>query len=191
MATMLLGMLIFFAAHSVRIFAEPWRRRKIEQLGPLGWKGLFALVSLLGLVLMIWGYGATRDDPELWQPPLWAKHITILLTLPAFVLVAAAYLPGSHFKSATGHPMLLGVKLWALAHLLANGRAGDMLLFGAFLLWASADFATARRRDRAEGGAAPAASVRGDSLVLAVGLAAWAGFAMFGHLRLIGVSPLG
>ncbi len=191
MGSMLLGMLFFFSAHSVRIFAEPWRQRMIARLGPLGWKGLYALVSLLGLVLMVRGYATTLDAPELWQPPPWAKHIAILLTLPAFVLIVAAYLPASHFKSLTGHPMLLGVKLWALGHLLANGRAADMLLFGAFLLWAIADFAAARRRDRAAGRLAPAASLRGDSLVLVVGLAAWGGFALFLHLRLIGVAPLG
>ena len=191
MERMLLGMVIFFGAHSIRIVAGRWRDRQVARLGPLAWKGAYSLVSLLGLGLMIWGYGETRSGPALWSPPEAMRHVAILLTLPAFVLVVAAYLPRSHFRAALGHPMLAGVKLWALAHLLANGRVGDIVLFGAFLLWSIAAFAAARRRDRVTGGPRVDGSFKGDALALTVGLVAWAAFAMVGHIRLIGVAPLG
>ncbi|MCB1916941.1 MAG: NnrU family protein [Rhodocyclaceae bacterium] len=191
MGLMLLGMSIFFGAHSVRIFAAPWRERQLAKLGPIAWKGAYSLVSLLGLLLMVWGYGETRGEAELWSPPQAMRHIAILLTLPAFVLVVAAYLPRNHLRTALGHPMLAGVKLWALAHLLANGRAGDIVLFGAFLLWSVVAFAAARRRDRTAGRPKAEGSFKGDALALTVGLVAWAAFAMVGHMRLIGVAPLG
>ncbi|MCB1909941.1 MAG: NnrU family protein [Rhodocyclaceae bacterium] len=191
MGLMLLGMAIFFGAHSVRIVAGRWRDRQRARLGPLAWKGAYSVVSLVGLVLMVWGYAETRGGPELWSPPEAMRHVAILLTLPAFVLVVAAYLPRSHFRATLGHPMLAGVKLWALAHLLANGRAGDIVLFGAFLLWSIAAFAAARRRDRIAGGPRKEGSFKGDALALTVGLVAWATFAIVGHIRLIGVAPLG
>jgi len=191
MIVLLLGMLFFFSAHSVRIVADDWRERQRTRLGEQRWKGLYSVVSLVGLALMVWGYGETRMAADLWTPPLWARHIAVLLTLPAFVLIVAAYVPGSHLRSALGHPMLAGIKLWALAHLLANGRPGDLLLFGAFLVWSVVAFAAARRRDRAAQRPAPAGSFKGDALVLLVGLVAWGAFAAVGHLRLIGVAPLG
>src|SRR6185369_10346037 len=134
MTMLLVGLMLFFTAHSVRIFADPWRTRQRARLGELRWRGLYSLVSLAGLVLLIWGYGATRGAPGLWAPPRWTHHLAAVLTLPAFLLVVAAYVPGSHIKSAIGNPMVAGVALWALAHLLANGRPGDVLFFGAFLL---------------------------------------------------------
>ncbi|MCB1888055.1 MAG: NnrU family protein [Rhodocyclaceae bacterium] len=191
MTLLLVGILLFFSAHSVRIVADPWRTRQIARIGAMPWKGAYALISLAGLALMIWGYGETRAAAELWSPPVWARHIAVLLTLPAFVLIVAAYLPGSHFRASLGHPMLAGVKLWALAHLLANGRPGDLVLFGTFLLWAIVAFVAARRRDRLAAAPRPEGSFKGDTLALVVGLVAWALFAALGHARLIGVSPLG
>ncbi len=191
MIILLVGMLLFFSAHSVRIVADPWRTRQIARLGKATWKGAYALISLAGLGLMIWGYGETRGAAELWAPPVWARHIAVLLTLPAFVLIGSAYLPGSHFRAGLGHPMLAGVKLWAMAHLLANGRPGDLVPFGGFLLWAIIAFIAARRRDRLAATRRPGGSFKGDTLALVVGLVAWALFAALGHARLIGVSPLG
>ena len=189
MSLLLLGMLFFFAAHSVRILAEDWRQRQIANFGPMAWKGLYSLLSLAGLALIVWGYGETRGMPELWSPPTWTRHVAALLTLPAFILLVAAYVPRNRLKAAIGHPMLAGVKLWALAHLLANGRAADLLLFGAFLLWAVAAFVTARRRDRASGTHPAAGRLSGDLTVFALGTLAWALFAMRGHAWLIGVAP--
>jgi len=190
MTLLIIGLAMFFAAHSVRIVAEPWRTRLRARLGEGPWKGLSSLVSLTGLVLMIWGYGMTRGAPELWSPPLWTRHLAALLTLPAFLLLVAAYVPGNHLKAAVGNPMVAGVALWALAHLLSNGRPGDLLLFGAFFLWAVIDFIAATRRDRATGLIHPPGRPAGDARVLVIGLAAWALFAFYGHVWLIGVRPL-
>ena len=186
---MILGMLIFFATHSVRIVAEGWRDAQVARMGELVWKGVYALVSLVGLALMVWGYGETRSAPELWRPPLWSRHAAALLTLPAFVLVLAAYVPGTRIKGAIGHPMVFGVALWALAHLVSNGRAGDLLLFGAFLVWASADYVSARRRDRRMATRYRAGPIVRDALAIVAGIAVWSIFAWWGHAWLIGVAP--
>ena len=121
-------------------------------MGPLGWKALYSVISIAGFVLIAYGYGLTREAPvDLWAPPVWTRHLASLLTLPVFVLVAAAYVPGTRIKAALGHPMILGVKAWALAHLLSNGRLADVILFGSFLAWAILDYRAARKRDRQQG----------------------------------------
>ncbi|MBK7472973.1 MAG: NnrU family protein [Betaproteobacteria bacterium] len=191
METLLAGLLIFLGAHSVRIVAPGWRERRIAQLGANGWKGLYSLVSLAGLVLIVWGYGMTRGVPELWSPPVWTRHLASLLTMVSFVLVTAAYVPKNRIKAALGHPMVAGVKIWAFAHLISNGRPGDIVLFGAFMVWAIVTFLAARRRDRAAGTRYPPGALAGDLLVVAIGLAAWALFAFDGHQWLIGVRPFG
>lgn len=190
MSTLTLGLLLFLGVHSTRIFADGWRTRQVARLGEKRWKGIYALLSLIGFGLMVWGYGQTRGVPAaLWQPAEWTRHLAALLTVPAFVLLAAAYVPGNRIKRRLGHPMVAGVALWALAHLLANGRPGGVLLFGAFLLWAVLDFAAARRRDRAAGTRQATGSLARDGLALAVGLGAWLLFAGFAHRWLIGVAP--
>src|SRR5438105_15400683 len=132
MAVLILGLILFLGAHSVRIVADDWRARQIARLGAGPWKGLYTLVSIGGFVAIVYGYGMTRAAPvDLWAPPFWTYHATIALTVPAFVLLAAAYVPRNHLKAWLGHPMLAGTKLWALAHLLSNGRLGDIALFGA------------------------------------------------------------
>lgn len=192
MTMLLLGLVVFLGAHSVRIVAEPWRQRRIAQMGPGAWKGLFSLVSLVGLSLVIWGYGLARAVPvELWSPPVWTRHLSSLLTLAAFVLVAAAYVPRNRIRAAVGHPMLAGVKLWALAHLLSNGRLADVVLFGAFLAWALFDFRAARARDRARGVVPVVGSVSGDLATLVLGVGAALVFALWLHAPLIGVRPFG
>jgi len=191
MLVLIAGLILFLGAHSVRICADDWRNRQIAKLGEKPWKGIYSIVSIVGFALIVWGYGATRADPvALWEPPLWTRHLASLLTLPAFVLLAAAYIPGTRIKAALGHPMVIGVKLWAAAHLLANGRLGDIALFGAFLLWAVFDFSAAKRRDRTAGRVYSAAPgfVR-DGLAVTIGIAAWAAFAFHLHGWLIGVRP--
>ena len=175
----------------MRIFADGWRSRQLARLGDKRWKGLYSLVSLAGLVLIVWGYGLTRAAPDWWSPPLWTRHAAALLTVPSFVLLAAAYVPKNHLKAALGHPMLAGVQFWAFAHLIANGRPGDVLLFGAFLAWAIAGFISARRRDHAAGTHYLPGTMSGDLLAAAIGLLAWALFAFYGHQWLIGVRPIG
>jgi uncharacterized membrane protein len=192
MTALILGLLIFIGAHSVRIVANGWRVGRIAQLGEMPWKGLYSLASLAGLALIVWGFGLTREVPvDLWIPPQWTRYVTSLLTLPAFILVAAAYVPGNSFKAAIGHPMVAGVKLWALAHLVSNGRLGDVLLFGAFLVWAALDFRSARRRDRAAGVQRAPGTPGRNAATIAAGVIAWAGFAAFLHAWLIGVKPFG
>jgi uncharacterized membrane protein len=182
------GLAIFLGAHSVRIFAEDWRTAQVARLGEKGWKGVYSLVSLIGLVLLIWGFGQARLEPVvLWSTPLWTRHLAALLTLLAFVLIAAAEVPGNAIRANLKHPMVLGVKVWALAHLLANNTLADLILFGAFLLWSVFDFRSARRRP-ADLGAEPVSAARTALVVVGGGLA-WAAFAGFGHQWLIGVRP--
>lgn len=191
MTFLVLGLLLFLAAHSVRMIAPDWRARCIRRLGTMGWKGLFALVSVVGLVLLVYGFGLARMHPVLlYVPPLWLRHLNALFTLVAFVLIAAAYLPRNHFRARLGHPMLAGVKIWALGHLLATGMLHDVVLFGSFLVWAIFDFVVSRRRDRREGVIWPAGSWSGDVLAVVVGVIAWAVFAFVLHGWLIGVDPM-
>jgi uncharacterized membrane protein len=190
MTYLILGLLLFLGIHSVRIVADPWRSAQIARIGEMRWKGVYSLLSAVGLGLIISGYGLARaGDVALWVPPLPMRHLAAGLTLPAFILLVAAYLPGSHIKAKVGHPMVAGVKLWALAHLLANGNRADALLFGAFLAWAIADFIAARRRDRIAGRSYPVCCWTRDASVVAIGTLAWAVFALWGHAWLIGVAP--
>ncbi len=190
MAYLIVGLLIFLGVHSLRIVADDWRTARIARSGENAWKGMYSLASAAGLGLIVWGYGLARVEPlVLWPTPPWAGHAAALLTLPAFILLVAAYVPGNRIKAAVGHPMVAGVKLWALAHLLANGSLADLLLFGGFLVWAVASFAAARRRDRAAGRTYAVLGWPRDAAVAAIGIAAWAGFAFWGHAALIGVGP--
>jgi uncharacterized membrane protein len=192
MRLLVLGLIVFLGCHSIRIVADPWRSRQVARLGPNGWKGAYSLVSLAGFALIVWGYAQARLDPVvLYAPPVWTRHLAALLTLPAFVLLAAAYVPGTRIKAKLGHPMVAGVKLWALAHLVANGTLADVLLFGAFLAWAIADFVAARRRDRLAGTVYVAGPASRDVIAATVGLVAWAAFAFWLHGLLIGVRPFG
>ena len=189
---LILGLVLFLGIHSVRIFADDWREAQVARLGLLPWKGVYALISAVGLGLIIWGYGQARVDPVvLWLPPAWTRHLAALLTVPAFILLVAAYLPGSHIKAKIGHPMVAGVKIWALAHLLANGNLADAVLFGAFLVWAVASFVSSRRLDRIAGRSYVAQGWSRDAAVAGIGLVAWAGFAFWGHTWLIGAKPFG
>lgn len=187
---LLLGLLIFLGSHSVRIVADGWRNAMVARFGPWGWKALFSLPSLLGFALLAWGYAETRAAPVvLWLPPTWTRHLASLLTLPAFVLIAAAYIPGNRLKATFGHPMVAGVKLWALAHLLTNGNLADVLLFGGFLVWAAFSFRAARRRDRAAGTTYLAGPAARTAWTIIVGITLWASFAVLLHAPLIGVRP--
>jgi len=190
MTYLIAGLIIFLATHSVRIFADGWRSRTIARIGANPWKGLYTLVSIAGFALIVIGYGQARpDSAALYNPPLFMKHIAGLLVLLSFVLLAAAYVPGNHIKAAVGHPMIAGVKLWAFAHLLCNGRVVDVILFGAFLAWAVADFMVSRRRDRAAGTTYPSGHVSRTLIAVVAGTVAWAAFAFGLHQYLIGVAP--
>jgi uncharacterized membrane protein len=192
MTLLILGLVLFLGVHSVRIVAEPWRRQTIARLGEGAWKGAYSVLSLLGFVLLVWGYGQARLDPTvLWATPTWTRHLASLLVLAALVLLAAAYVPGNALKAKLHHPMVLAVKVWALAHLLANNTLADLLLFGGFLLWAVLDFSAARARDRADGTVYEPGSAVKTGVVVVIGLAAWAVFAFWAHQALFGISPFG
>lgn len=192
MTFLILGLVLFLGIHSVRIVAEPWRTRTIARLGEGAWKGVYSVLSLAGFLLLMWGYAEARQTPTvLWASPTWARHLASLLTLLAFILLAAAYVPGNAIKARLRHPMVLGVKVWALAHLLANNTLADVLLFGGFLVWAVLSFRAARARDRAAGSVATAGRAIPTVLTVIVGLAAWVGFALWLHAAWIGVKPFG
>lgn len=192
MKLLILGLALFLGVHSIRLFADGWRTRQVERIGLQAWKGLYSVASLAGFVLLVVGFGAARQAPVvLWMPPTWLKHVAMLLTVPVFVLVAAAYVPGTRIKKTVGHPMVAGVKSWAFAHLLANGALHDVVLFGAFLAWAIVDYIASRRRDRAEGRVYVTGPASRDALAVTVGIGAWAVFAFWLHGVLIGVRPLG
>jgi uncharacterized membrane protein len=191
MFLLLSGLLLFLGLHSLRIFADRWRGVQITRLGEGTWKALYTVLSLAGFALIVIGYGRTRIDPVvLWTPPLWTYHLAIALTLPAFILIVAGNVPRNHLRAWLGHPMLAGTKLWALAHLISNGRLGDVLLFGGFLVWAIACFVSARRRDRRAGVAYARGSSKGSAIVAIVGIGFWALFAFVLHAWLIGVNPM-
>ncbi len=186
------GLVLFLGVHSTRIFGEGFRTAQIARFGPNGWKGLYSLASIAGFVLLVWGYGVARQQPTvLWTAPVALRHVAAVLTLIAFILLAAAYVPGNGIKARLHHPMVLGVKVWALAHLLANNTLADLLLFGGFLLWAVLSFRAARARDRADGTVYRAGSIGKTLLTVVIGGAAWAGFAFWAHAAWIGVRPFG
>jgi len=202
MALLILGLVLFLGAHSTRIFAENWRQATLERLGEKGYKGVYTLVSLVGFGLMMFGFDQVRwDSPVLWSPPVWAKHGAALLMLVSLVLLACAYAPRNAIKVKLHHPMVLSVKVWALAHLLANPRLADVVLFGAFLLWSVLNFRAARQRDRlaaaslsageGSGSLEPEVSSAATWRAIGIGVVVWAFLLSRGHAWLFGVSPLG
>jgi len=192
MALLILGLVLFLGVHSTRVFAESWRTRFIAARGTNAWKGMYAVLSIAGFALMLWGFGLARQQPVvLWNPPTWTRHLAALLTLPAFVLLAAAYIPGNAIKARLHHPMVLGVMVWAFSHLLVGRTLAPEVLFGAFLVWAALSFRAARARDRAAGMVYPPGRAGPTVVTVLVGVLAWAGFAAWGHAWLIGVRPFG
>lgn len=192
MTLMVLGLVLFLGVHSVRIVAPGWRDAQFAKLGEGKWKGMYSLVSLAGFVLILWGYAAARpESATLWNPPVWTRHTAALLMVLSFVLLAAAYVPGTRLKAAVKHPMVLAVKVWAFAHLISNGRVAEIVLFGAFLVWAVLDFRSSRGRDRANRVVYPAGTLSRDGIALVIGIVVWLVFVRWLHAAWIGVAPLG
>jgi len=203
------GLILFLGAHSVRIWADGWRNQTIEAYGEKAFKGVYTLVSILGFYLLVVGYGEARLQPlALWNPPIFTRHISMLLMLISSILLMATYIPRNHFKMRLGHPMVLSVKVWALSHLLANGNLSDLVLFGSFLMWAVLNFRSARARDRAlllnlNEAEDPAAEPIAESesanqpkllstiIALVSGTAIWALITFVLHAKIVGVSPMG
>ncbi len=212
MTELILGLILFLGAHSVRIVADDWRTQKMQALGEKAFKGIHALISLLGFYLLVVGYGEARlQTVVLWNPPTATRHIGLLLMLFASILMVAAYIPRNHLKIRMRHPMVLSVKVWALSHLLANGNLADVILFGAFLIWAVLNFKSARARDRAHvqgpdsiaevSDGVSLASLPEDApiqpslaatlITLAGGIALWAVITFVLHAKVVGVAPMG
>ena len=192
MLVFVVGLIVFLGVHSVSIAAPQWRVATIGRIGERPWKGLYSLAAGVGLALLIVGYGMARREPVvLYTPPAALRHVALLLMLPVFPLLFAAYLPG-RIRNAAKHPMLLAVKFWATAHLLANGSLTDVVLFGAFLAWAVADRISVKRRSTAEAHDVRAAppSAYNDAIALLAGLLVYVVFLWRAHRWLIGVSPL-
>jgi uncharacterized membrane protein len=190
MSLLVLGLILFLGAHSVSIIAPGWRAAQIARRGERVWKGAYSLVSLIGFVLLIYGFGLVRQAPAvIYSPPTVLRHLALLLMLPVFPLLFAAYLPG-RIRRAALHPMLVSVMLWSIAHLLANGTLADMLLFGSFLVWAVADFISVKHRaTQSKVPGAPPGPLN-DLIALVGGLAVYGVFLFWAHAWLIGVSPL-
>jgi uncharacterized membrane protein len=190
MMLLIAGLILFLGAHSVRIFADDTRTTMIEKIGQNKWKGIITLLSIAGFALLIIGYQQARMNPmPLWEPPVWGRHLAILLNLFAAILITAAYVPGNSIKARIGHPMVASVKIWALAHLLANGNLVDLVLFGTFLIWAVLDFRISRKRDRTENVVRPAGTMSKNLLTVFIGVVIWAALLVYLHAYLVGVQP--
>jgi uncharacterized membrane protein len=190
MSLLVAGLIVFLGVHSIAIVSPDLRVRALQKIGEGAWKGLYALVALIGFIAICYGFGLARQSPlVLYSPPPWLRHIALLMMLPVFPLLIAAYLPG-RIKTAAKHPMLAAVKLWAFAHLLANGLLSDVLLFGGFLAWAVADRISMKRRPpQVLRTAAPGRF--NDAIAVVLGLAVYLLIIFWAHMRLFGVSPLG
>jgi uncharacterized membrane protein len=193
MLVLVLGLIAFLGIHSVSIVAPAWRTATLARLGEKPWKGLYSIASGVGLALIVVGFGIARRDPiVLYTPPAGLRHLALLVMLPVFPLFFAAYFPG-RIRAAAKHPMLLAVKLWALAHLLANGTLADVLLFGGFLAWAVADRISVKRRSPVDAHEVPAAPARpaNDAIAIVGGLLVYVALVFWVHRWMTGVSPLG
>ncbi|MGA0090222.1 MAG: NnrU family protein [Burkholderiaceae bacterium] len=201
MAELILGLVLFLGVHALRVFAEGTRQKLIGAMGPFVYKAFYSIVSIIGLLLIVSGYSAARIEPiVLYTPPTGVAHAASLLTLIAFVLLIAAYIPGNLILRKLKHPMTLAVKVWAFAHLLSNGTLADVLFFGGFLVWSVLVYRSARRRAPVENPglsnlpaviASRPPSMLASLVTLVVGIGAWAWFAFEGHAMLIGVAPFG
>ncbi|MGY3614776.1 NnrU family protein [Bradyrhizobium sp. USDA 10063] len=188
---MILGLVLFFGVHTLTTQRD-LRARIIDAVGEGGYKIAYSLVSAVGLALIIWGFARYRATGwiDVWYPPTFLKHITIALMLPAVILVVASYIRGRIYTTLK-HPMLAGIKLWAAAHLLANGDLGSIILFGSFLAWAVFDRISLKHRADAGGPPIPIGGPGNDAIAVAVGVIAYVALAFAFHPVVIGVPVVG
>jgi uncharacterized membrane protein len=193
MLILIAGLIVFLGTHALRVLAPGWRECMMARLGLTVWRTLVSAGSLAGLILIVWGFARARQTTHLlWLPPFWARYLTALLVLIGFVLLACFFVPRNAIKPKVHYPVTLAVAVWALAHLLANGRVVDAVLFGAFEAWAVWDLAVLRRQARrAAPQVYPGATTAGTLLAIGIGIIAWALFLFWLHVRLIGIAPLG
>ncbi len=190
MGILIIGLVVFFAIHSVAIVTPSWRDRMVDRIGEWPWKGLYSVVALAGFVLIVWGYGLAKQIPYMvYLPPVWLRHGSLILLVFVFPLMLAAYFPG-RIKAVTKHPMLAATKIWAFGHLLSNGGLADVVLFGSFLIWAVADRISLKRREQSPAFTAPQSKFN-DAIAIVGGLLLWVVFVLWLHHWLFGVSPFG
>lgn len=193
MFVLICGLLMFFSVHSWPMVPR-LRRRLVGIAGENGYKLLFSALSVIGLALIVIGYGEARTlgraNPQLWVPPNWTRHLVYLLMLPAIILLVAAYVP-ARIRDRARHPMLAAIKIWALAHLLVRGDLASLLLFGSFLAYGVVDRISVKRRDAPGPLGSRAGTARGDAIVVAIGLAAYALTIGWLHGWLIGIPLMG
>lgn len=192
MALLVLGIVIFLGMHLLRVVAPGLRASVIERNGKSVWMGIYAAVSLIGLCLIIYGFGEARATTGmLYNPPTFLKHIALLLMLIAFICLAAGFLPAGRIAVALKHPQILSIKIWATAHLLANGETSSVILFGSFLAWGVIMRISMKRRQRAGEQVLPVfRSARYDLFAILIGVAAYLLFIWKLHEWLIGVAPI-
>jgi uncharacterized membrane protein len=191
LAIMILGLAVFLGSH-VFITMRPERAKLITRLGEGAYKGLFSLVSIIGIILIAYGFARYRATGwiEIWSPPRWTRHVTEALMWPAVIFVLAAYIPG-HIKRVLKHPMLVGVKLWALAHLITNGDLGSIILFGSFLAWAAFDRVTLKHRTDAGAPPIEIGGYRNDFIAVVAGTLVYFALGFWFHPYVIGVPVFG
>lgn len=193
MGALFVGLILFLGSHSTRMLVPDWREAQLNRQGEKRWKGVIALLSLLGFAFLVPGYTFAHGDQDtLWQAPVWLEAVSGTLMLIALVIAAAAFIPGNQIQRWLGHPLVAAVGLWALAHLLSTGgRPADLALFGLFLIWAASDLVSLRRRDRATGVVYPAGRLTMDGAAIGAGLAVYLIFVAFLHDFLFGVPAFG
>ena len=192
MLVLIIGIVIFLGIHSVRIVAPDWRKAQIAAKGLGAWKGLYSIISAIGLALIVWGYALARPEAGfIYEPPKWAKHITLTLMLFSMIFLAISQLPAGRIKPFVKHPFLLATKLWAFGHFIANGDTASLVLFLSFLAWAIFDRISESRRERAgETAKIVAGPIANDLIAIAIGVAVYALIVWKLHEWLIGVSPI-
>lgn len=182
---LILGLVLFLGVHFARVFAPAMRENFIANRGEGAWKGIYSILSILGFVVLIYGYGQARfDNVFLYSSPRWMTHLQWLLMLPAMTLLVASQLPAGRIKKAVKNPMLIGVKIWAIGHLLVNGDLASILLFGSFLVWAVIVMINTKKRGQTF---PDEISTKGDILSVVIGTGVWLAFAFWLHEWLIGV----
>ncbi|MBN7805882.1 NnrU family protein [Agrobacterium rosae] len=192
MLLLILSLLFFLGTHSLRIVAPSFRNRMIARMGEGPWKGVYSLVSVIAIAFVAYAFDQARQVTGiLYSPPIWTSHIALTLMLIAMICLVASLLPAGHIATKTKHPLILAVKIWALAHLLANGETSSVLLFVSVLAWGVVMRISLKRRQRAgEVVTRPFVSPRYDIVAVVLGIVLWAAFIWKLHEWLIGVQPL-
>ena len=194
MLILIIGLVIFFCLHSVRLVAPQWRESSMKQHGAMRWNMRFGLLTLMSSAFIVMGYMQMRVEPIwLWFPPVWTRHLAGLLVLVALFFVGSALVPNTSMKQKMGYPLLIGIKIWAFAHLISNGTVVDVMIFGSFLVWSIVSFAVYRRRDRKAGvvyATSDESSVPSNLLAFVFAMMSWFSIVFYLHEAIIGVSPL-